>query len=69
VSRDLVILIFGVTVMLVWAGLVESFFSQYHEPVISYTFKIMFGLTQLSLLALLLVKSGSSAAAQTPEDG
>jgi uncharacterized membrane protein SpoIIM required for sporulation len=69
VSRDLVILIFGVAVMLVWAGLVESFFSQYHEPVISYTFKIMFGLTQLSLLTLLLVRSGSSPAAQTQDPG
>ena len=69
VSRDLVILIFGVAVMLLWAGLVESFFSQYHEPVISYNFKILFGLMELGLLALLLVKSGSSAAAQTPEAG
>ena len=69
VSRDLVILIFGVAVLLVWAGLVESFFSQYHEPVISYTFKIMFGVMELGLLALLLVRSGSSPAAQTPEAG
>jgi uncharacterized membrane protein SpoIIM required for sporulation len=69
VSADLVILIFGVAVMLIWAGLVESFFSQYHEPVISYTFKIMFGLMELGLLALLLARSGLSAAAQTPEAG
>ena len=69
VSRDLVILIFGVAVMLVWAGLVESFFSQYHEPVISYSFKIMFGVVELGLLALLLARAGASAAAQTPEAG
>jgi uncharacterized membrane protein SpoIIM required for sporulation len=69
VSRDLVILIFGVAVMLVWAGLVESFFSQYHEPVIPYVFKIMFGVVELGLLTLLLMKSGSSSADPTPEAG
>jgi uncharacterized membrane protein SpoIIM required for sporulation len=62
VFRDLVVLIFGVAVMLVWAGLVESFFSQYHEPVIPYALKIMFGLVELGLLALLLFKSGTSPA-------
>ena len=31
VSGDLVTLIFGVGVMLVWAGFIESFLSQYHE--------------------------------------
>ena len=67
VSGDLVILIYGVAVMLVWAGLVESFFSQYHEPVISYTFKIMFGLVELGLLALLLARSGASPDAPSPD--
>src|SRR5438477_10570708 len=33
VSRDLVTLIFGVGALLVWAGFVEAFLSQYHEPV------------------------------------
>src|SRR5437899_2565412 len=33
VSRDLATLIFGVGILLMWAGLVESFLSQYHEPV------------------------------------
>jgi uncharacterized membrane protein SpoIIM required for sporulation len=69
VSRDLVTLIFGVAVLLVWAGLVESFLSQYHEPVIPYSFKIIFGLIELGLLSLLLGKSGASAAPQTPEAG
>lgn len=69
VSQDLVILIFGVSAMLVWAGLIEGFFSQYHEPVISYSVKILFGLTELGLLALLLAKSGSASATKTPEAG
>jgi len=43
ISGDLVTLIFGVAVMLTWAGMVEAFFSQYHEPVIPYAVKIGFG--------------------------
>lgn len=58
VSGDLVTLIFGVGIMLVWAGFVESFFSQYHEPVIPYSVKIGFGLVELILLTIFLVKSG-----------
>jgi uncharacterized membrane protein SpoIIM required for sporulation len=67
VAPDLVTLIFGVAVLLVWAGLVESFLSQYHEPVIPYSFKIIFGLVELCLLSLLLGKSGSSSQTATPE--
>ncbi len=59
ISGDLVTLIFGVAVMLVWAGIVEAFLSQYHEPVISYGFKIGFGVTELFLLILFLGKSGA----------
>jgi uncharacterized membrane protein SpoIIM required for sporulation len=58
ISTDLVTLIGGVGVMLVWAGLVESFFSQYHEPVVPYSAKIAFGLVELVLLSLFLWKSG-----------
>lgn len=59
ISNDLVTLIGGVGVMLIWAGLVESFFSQYHEPVMPYVVKIAFGLVELTMLALFLWKSGS----------
>jgi len=58
ISGDLVTLIGGVGVMLVWAGFVESFFSQYHEPVVPYEAKIAFGLVELVLLTLFLWKSG-----------
>ncbi|MCI0534559.1 MAG: stage II sporulation protein M [Verrucomicrobiales bacterium] len=61
ISRDLVTLIGGVGVMLVWAGFVESFLSQYHEPVIPYAVKIGFGLTELALLAFFLAKGGSKS--------
>ena len=59
ISSDLVILISGVAALLVWAGIVEAFFSQYHEPVIPYFLKILFGLVQLFLLSLFLMKAGA----------
>ena len=58
ISNDLVTLIFGVAIMLVWAGIIESFFSQYHEPVIPYAVKIGFGSLELILLVLFLAWSG-----------
>jgi uncharacterized membrane protein SpoIIM required for sporulation len=61
ISHDLVTLIFGVAVLLVWAGFVEAFLSQYHEPVIPYSVKIAFGLVELILLFLFLSRSGSRA--------
>jgi uncharacterized membrane protein SpoIIM required for sporulation len=58
VSRDLTTLIFGVAIMLVWAGFIEAFLSQYHEPIISYEAKITFGLIELMLLCLYLSRAG-----------
>jgi uncharacterized membrane protein SpoIIM required for sporulation len=59
-APDVVTLIGGVAVMLVWAGLVEGFFSQYHEPVIPYWAKIAFGTVELVLLVLFLGRCGKS---------
>lgn len=50
VSVDLVTLIAGAALLLVWAGIVEAFFSQYHEPVLPYWAKIAFGFGELLLL-------------------
>jgi uncharacterized membrane protein SpoIIM required for sporulation len=61
VSSDLVTIIGGAACLLVWAGLVEAFLSQYHEPVIPYELKIGFGLAQLTLLILFLAKSGTKS--------
>jgi uncharacterized membrane protein SpoIIM required for sporulation len=58
ISNDLVTLIFGVALMLVWAGIIEAFFSQYHEPVMPYTVKIGFGVLELIILALFLGRAG-----------
>ena len=58
VSSDVVTLVFGVGLLLVWAGIVEGFLSQYHEPVLPYSIKIAFGLVELVLLILFLSRSG-----------
>jgi len=54
VRGDLAMLILGVAVLLVWAGLVEAFLSQYHEPVIPYWLKIGFGVLELGALVFFL---------------
>ena len=54
VRGDLASLAGGMAVMLVWAGIVESFLSQYHEPVLPYSVKIGFGFVELLLLTLFL---------------
>jgi uncharacterized membrane protein SpoIIM required for sporulation len=59
ISGDLCTLIFGVAVMLVWAGFIEAFLSQYHQPVIPYGVKIAFGCIELVLLILFLARSGA----------
>src|SRR5262249_50767930 len=41
ISRDVVNLSFGFAVLLVWAGFVESFLSQYHEPIAPMTQKLL----------------------------
>ena len=61
ISADLVTLILGIGVMLFWAGIVEGFFSQYHEPVLPYEVKIGFGILELVLLVLFLTMSGRRA--------
>jgi uncharacterized membrane protein SpoIIM required for sporulation len=60
IGADLVTLIFGVAILLVWAGFVESFLSQTHAPIVPYWAKISLGLVELFLLFLFLFKSGSS---------
>jgi len=67
ISGDIVTLIFGVGVLLVWAGFIEAFLSQYHEPIIPYAAKIAFGTVELILLSLFLAKSGSAGKLKSPK--
>ena len=60
VSGDLVTLIGGIALMLLWAGIVEACMSQYHEPVLPYWVKITFGTAELILLILFLTLGGTS---------
>ena len=58
VAPDVVTLCFGAALMLVWAGVVEAFLSQYHEPVLPYGVKIAFGLIELGALGWYWAMSG-----------
>lgn len=60
IGPDLLTLIGGLALMLVWAGLVEAFFSQFHEPILPYSLKIGFGLVELILLFFFLARAGRS---------
>jgi len=53
-SADLVTLLGCAGMMLIWAGIIEAFFSQYHEPVVSYSLKIGFGVMELLAVVLFL---------------
>lgn len=65
IRGDLVTLISGAALLLVWAGIIESFFSQYHEPYLPYWVKIAFGTIQLVLLFAYLFFVGRET--KTPE--
>jgi len=64
VVPDLATLIGGVALMLVWAGIVEAFFSQYHAPILPYWVKITFGSGELCLLTAFLWLGGSEGKSQ-----
>ena len=57
-APDIVTLIGGVAILLAWAGFIEAFLSQYHEPVIPYAAKIVFGVIELVLLISFLTLAG-----------
>lgn len=61
IRSDLLTLIGGAALLLVWAGIVESFLSQYHAPQF-YPWKIAFGVIQLIALILYLSFAGRKQA-------
>ena len=69
VSSDLVTLIGGTALMLIWAGIVEAFFSQYHQPVLPYGLKIVFGAAELLALFLFLGRAGQEKGIRHPALG
>ena len=55
---DVVTLCFAAALMLIWAGVVEAFLSQYHQPVIPYAVKIGFGVLETVALWWFLLRAG-----------
>lgn len=56
--REWLVLIAGMAMMLVWAGIMEAFFSQHHAPVLPYGFKVAVALAELVLLTFYLLLIG-----------
>jgi len=59
VVPDVATLCGGTALLLVWAGIIESFLSQHHEPALPYAAKIAFGAAQLVALIWWLTRSGA----------
>ena len=71
--REWLLLVAGLAMMLVWAGLMEAFFSQHHAPVLPYGFKVAVGAAELLLLTIYLLligsrKTGAEALATVPAE-
>ena len=60
-GRDVGALAAGVACLLLWAGLMESFLSQYHEPVLPYALKIGVGVVEGGALGAFLLLAGRRA--------
>ncbi len=56
--REWLLLIAGLALMLTWAGIMEAFFSQHHEPELSYSFKVAVAGAELALLTVYLLVIG-----------
>ena len=52
------VLVAGLAMMLVWAGIMEAFFSQKHAPALPYGFKVTVGAAELVLLTIYLLLIG-----------
>lgn len=56
--REWLVLVAGLAMMLVWAGIMEAFFSQHHAPALPYWFKVAVGAAELALLTIYLLFIG-----------
>lgn len=64
--REWLLLIAGLAMMLVWAGLMEAFFSQHHAPELPYGFKVAVGAAELVLLTVYLLLIGRRETTEVP---
>jgi len=60
--REWLLLIGGLAMMLTWAGIMEAFFSQHHEPELPYGFKVAVAVAELALLTVYLLVVGRTKA-------
>ena len=68
--QEWLLLIAGLAMMLVWAGLMEAFFSQHHAPTLPYGFKVAVGAAEVALLTIYLLLIGRrDPGAETPASG
>lgn len=67
--REWLVLVAGLAMMLVWAGIMEAFFSQHHAPVLPYSFKVAVALAELVLLTLYLLLTGRKEVAEDANAG
>jgi uncharacterized membrane protein SpoIIM required for sporulation len=58
ITPVLVTLAGAITLLLIWAGILEANFSQYHEPALPYWLKISIGASQLTALIAYLSLAG-----------
>ncbi len=58
IMPDVFTLCAGSGAMLIWAGLIESFVSQYHEPVLPYWVKITFAAIEVVVLCWFFLRAG-----------
>lgn len=56
--REWLVLIAGMALLLTWAGIMEAFFSQHHEPELPYGFKVAIASAELVLLTIYLLAIG-----------
>ena len=56
--REWLVLIAGLALMLTWAGIMEAFFSQHHEPELPYGFKVAVAGAEFALLTVYLLVIG-----------
>jgi uncharacterized membrane protein SpoIIM required for sporulation len=64
IAPDVATLGGGAALLMVWAGIVEAFFSQYHAPVLPYWVKISFGSVELVALMWFLFRYGKETEAE-----
>ena len=62
VMPDMLALLGGMAILLVWAGVVEAFFSQFHAPVMPYSVKILYGIVQLTAVTFYFTRMGARRA-------